>query len=77
MSFHWGTALTQLIFIALVLLFFFSIYRFARRIMLNTQTNREILETLVRIENKLDLNNTKDELLNQLALTLNKNEVIK
>jgi len=61
MSFHWGIALTQLLFIALILVFFFSVYRFARRIMLHTQTSREILDTLVRIENKLDLKNKKDD----------------
>jgi len=56
----WGNIFISLIPIALIILFFFSLYKFARRMVIHTQTNEEILQTLIRIEEKLDSGNKKD-----------------
>ncbi|MGZ9583075.1 DUF4083 family protein [Paenibacillus marinisediminis] len=58
MTFHWGTALYQLVFIALIVFFFYSLFRFARKIMIHIQTTKQTLE---RLENKIDLINLKDK----------------
>ncbi|GIP27233.1 hypothetical protein J23TS9_23630 [Paenibacillus sp. J23TS9] len=58
MTFHWATVLYQLIFIAVIFLFFYSLFRFARKIMLHIKTTKQTLE---RLENKIDLINRKDK----------------
>lgn len=54
MTIVWENIFMSLIPIALVLLFFFSLYKFARRMIIHTRTTEEILRTLVRIEKKLN-----------------------
>jgi len=58
MSFHWATALYQLIFIAVIFLFFYSLFRFVRKIIVHMDTTKQTLE---RLENKIDLINLKDK----------------
>lgn len=58
MSFQWATVLYQLIFIALIFLFFYSLFRFVRKIIVHIDTTKQTLE---RLENKIDLMNLKDK----------------
>ncbi|WP_168928843.1 DUF4083 family protein [Paenibacillus dokdonensis] len=57
MIFHWATVLYQLIFITLIFLFFYSLFRFVRKIMIHIDTTKQTLE---RLENKIDLINRRD-----------------
>ncbi|WP_430041604.1 DUF4083 family protein [Paenibacillus dokdonensis] len=58
MTFHWATVLYQLILITVILLFFYSLFRFVRKIIIHIDTTKKTLE---RLENKIDLINRKDK----------------
>jgi hypothetical protein len=51
MSFSWSATIVQIVFIGLILLFFFSFYRFIKGIVYRSKITNE---TLTRLEKKID-----------------------
>ncbi|MGE7823280.1 hypothetical protein [Paenibacillus sp. NPDC093718] len=51
MDFFWMVALSQIVFVVLVLLFIVALFRFVNRVMLHTKNTKKSLR---RIEDKID-----------------------